>query len=118
MYGSWKTDISGTRVDSGAVVIGEKSTVPSWTCWPDLALAPERARVVVHHLGLAARQLGELVDELLGRQGGPVLGRIDIAHHQLLALGMSGGGAREGEDSQNQQSERGHGRASLGCGGR
>src|SRR5512132_1864548 len=32
MYGSWNTDISGTSVDSGAVVTGEKSTVPSWTC--------------------------------------------------------------------------------------
>src|SRR4030066_409274 len=33
MYGSWKTDISGTSVDSGAVVIGPKSTAPSWICW-------------------------------------------------------------------------------------
>src|SRR3989338_6034422 len=32
MYGSWKTDISGTSVDSGAVVMGPKSTVPSWIC--------------------------------------------------------------------------------------
>ena len=33
MYGSWNTDISGTSVDSGAVVIGPKSTAPSWICW-------------------------------------------------------------------------------------
>src|SRR6266542_423635 len=32
MYGSWNADISGTSVDSGAVVVGERSTVPSWTC--------------------------------------------------------------------------------------
>src|SRR3990172_5129312 len=32
MEGSWKTDISGTSVERGAVVIGPKSTVPSWIC--------------------------------------------------------------------------------------
>src|SRR3989338_7191977 len=42
MYGSWKTDISGTSVDSGAVVIGPKPTAPSWICWPP-SRSPPRA---------------------------------------------------------------------------
>ena len=42
MYGSWNTDISGTSVDSGAVVIGPKSTVPSWICWAT-SRSPPRA---------------------------------------------------------------------------
>ena len=47
MYGSWNTDISGISVDSGAVVIGPKSTAPSWVLLRDLALAAQRAGMVV-----------------------------------------------------------------------
>jgi hypothetical protein len=39
-------------------------------------------------LDLAARQLGELVDELLRGLRGAVLGRVDVAHRQVLALGQ------------------------------
>ena len=51
-----------------------------------LALAAERAGMVVGDLDLAAGQLGELVGELLGGLRGAVLGRIDVAHAQVLVL--------------------------------
>jgi len=80
----------------------------------NLALAAQGARVVVDDLRLSARQLGELVDELLGRLRRAVLGRTDVAHHQLFGLGEGDGGPREHEGGEGEQSESSHRAASFG----
>jgi hypothetical protein len=67
-----------------------------------LTLAAQRSRMMMDDLDLAAGQFGELVDELLGRLRGAVLGRIDVAHRQVLALGLRPaiGSQRSGEQDE------------------
>ena len=60
---------------------------------------------MVDDLDLAARELGELVDELLCGQRRAVLGRIDVAHRQVLALGL-GGTVRSGRSGEREQGGR------------
>ncbi len=67
----------------------------------DLALAAERAGMVVGDLDLAAGQFRDLVGELLRGQRCAVLGRVDVAHaHFGLGPGRAGTGERCSENCQ------------------
>ena len=91
MYGSWNTDISGISVESGAVVIGPKCDRAELDLLCDLALAAERAGWWCTTFILPPEYSGQLVGEALRGERGAVLGRVDVAHAQVLVLSQHDG---------------------------
>ena len=97
MYGSWKTDISGTSVESGAVVIGEKSTVPSCTCWPTSRSPPSAPEWWWITLILPPVSSPSLSMNCCAARAVPCLGGLTLPITSSFAWAWAGRGAGERE---------------------